>query len=86
MATRHSALGVVVCRNAPIRAAQGGGYHWQDGDFDFPLLGFQLLADAAQFDEAQCGHRAQHGSKRDHHNSFHRARAPPPLTTSGSLN
>lgn len=40
---------------------------------------FQLLADAAQFDEAQCGHRTQHGSKHDYHNNIHRARAPSPL-------
>ena len=34
-----------------------------------------MLADAAQFNEAQCGHRAQDGSERDHHNSVHWVRA-----------
>ena len=39
-------------------------------------IGFQFLADAAQFNEAQCGHRGNHGRKHDEHDSVHRARAP----------
>jgi hypothetical protein len=41
----------------------------------FSLLGFQILTDAAQLNEAQCGHRAKHGSRHHGHNSVHRSRA-----------
>jgi hypothetical protein len=58
--------------NAPPRQIEDWIIH---GLPIFSLLGFQILTDAAQLNEAQCGPRAKHGSKHHGHNSIHPARA-----------
>lgn len=40
------------------------------------LFGFQLLADTAQFNKVQCGHRAKHRCKHNKNNRVHWTRAP----------
>src|SRR5258708_1743033 len=37
------------------------------------LIGLQLLPNAAQLHEVQCGHRTKDRSKHNHHNNVHRA-------------
>ena len=56
-----------------------GGRQVLHGGRDNLRSGFQFFADAAQFNEAQCGHRGNHGCKHNEHDSVHAARAPLPL-------